>query len=187
CITYLDQSGLRFDLGKFVTPAGAELIESFDGINMNASHSYLFGYAIPFTHTGLKVAYPISNAFSLMAMVTNGWDNVVDNNDAKSVGLQLTITSVADLNLIVFGMLGAEQPLNNMDQRKLIDVILSYKFSDAFSVVVNVDFGMENIPQEAAWSGVAGYLRYAFSPVFAVNLRAEVFEDADGLRTGTIQ
>ncbi len=187
CLTYLDQSGLRFDLGKFVTPAGSEVIESFDGINMNASHSYLFGYAIPFTHTGLKVAYPLSDAFSLMAMVTNGWDNVVDNNDAKTIGLQLTVIPVTDLSLIVFGLMGAEQTLNNSNQRKLLDVILSYKVSDAFSLTLNADYGMEDVPDEATWSGIAGYIRYAFSDVFAVNLRAEVFEDADGLRTGTIQ
>jgi hypothetical protein len=187
CLTYIDQSGLRFDFGKFVTPAGAEVIESFDGINMNASHSYLFGYAIPFTHTGLKVAYSISDAFGLMAMVTNGWDNVVDNNDAKTVGLQLTVTPVSDLSLIVFGLLGAEQTLNNSNQRKLVDVVISYKLSEAFSLVLNADYGMENIQEEAKWSGIAGYLRYAFSDMFAVNLRGEVFRDADGLRTGTIQ
>src|SRR5512143_986263 len=44
--------GLRFDAGKFVTYHGAEVIEAID--NPNYSRSFLFNYAIPFTHTALK-------------------------------------------------------------------------------------------------------------------------------------
>ena len=41
------------DAGKFVTTAGAEVIEAKD--NWLYSRSILFGYAIPFTHTGVRV------------------------------------------------------------------------------------------------------------------------------------
>ena len=43
---------LQLDAGKFVTPLGAEVIESQD--NWNYSRSVLFGYAIPFYHVGLR-------------------------------------------------------------------------------------------------------------------------------------
>jgi len=42
--------GLQFDVGKFVTPMGAEVIESKD--NWNYSRSLLFTYAIPLYHFG---------------------------------------------------------------------------------------------------------------------------------------
>ena len=42
--------GLQIDFGKFVTPAGAEVIES--NANLNYSRSLLFNYAIPFYHFG---------------------------------------------------------------------------------------------------------------------------------------
>jgi len=46
--------GLRFDFGEHVTHMGYEVTEGYDGWNDNYSRSFLFGYTIPFTHTGLK-------------------------------------------------------------------------------------------------------------------------------------
>jgi len=42
--------------GKFVTLAGAEVINST--LDTNYSRSILFGYAIPFSHTGARSAMP---------------------------------------------------------------------------------------------------------------------------------
>jgi len=39
----------------------------------------------------------------------------------------------------------------------------------------------------ASWSGAAAYFRYGFSPTFSLALRTEVFDDGDGVRTGTTQ
>ena len=50
---------INFKAGKFVTLAGAEVIESKD--NFNISRGFLFGYAVPFTHTGLRGTYTFDN------------------------------------------------------------------------------------------------------------------------------
>ncbi len=42
--------GLRFDLGKFASLMGYEVIGGYDGYNDNFSRSFSFGYGIPFTH-----------------------------------------------------------------------------------------------------------------------------------------
>ncbi len=55
-LSVLAGSKLQLDAGKFVTPLGAEVIESQD--NWNYSRSVLFGYAIPFYHTGLRATAP---------------------------------------------------------------------------------------------------------------------------------
>src|SRR4051812_20369215 len=65
-------SGLRFDVGKYVTHMGYELIEGYDGYNDNYSRSILFGYAIPFTHTGVKASYAFSSKLAGMVEVVNG-------------------------------------------------------------------------------------------------------------------
>src|SRR5438876_8770234 len=83
-------SGLRFDVGKYVTHLGYEVIEGYDGYNDNYSRSILFGYAIPFTHTGVKASYAFSSKVAAMFEVVNGWDLVRDNNHSKSLGAQLT-------------------------------------------------------------------------------------------------
>lgn len=84
-------SGLRLDAGKFITPAGLEVIEGYDGYNDNYSHSFLFAYATPFTHTGVKASYVLSGSVSGMVLLVNGWDNAVDNNSGKTVGAQLGV------------------------------------------------------------------------------------------------
>src|SRR3989338_4945093 len=73
---------LNFKVGKFVTLHGAEVIESVD--NWNFSRSLLFGYAIPFTHTGIRAYYkPFENVpIESYIGVVNGWDNARDNNKA---------------------------------------------------------------------------------------------------------
>jgi hypothetical protein len=55
-------SGLKVQFGKFVTYHGAEVIEARD--NYNYSRSFLFNFAIPFTHTGFLVGYAFSPAFT---------------------------------------------------------------------------------------------------------------------------
>ena len=40
---------------------------------------------------------------------------------------------------------------------------------------------------DAAWDGVAGYVRFNASKDFSLALRGEQFEDKDGIRTGVAQ
>ena len=50
--------GFEADFGKFVTSAGAEVIEAKD--NWNYSRSILFAWAIPYYHFGLRTSMPVS-------------------------------------------------------------------------------------------------------------------------------
>ena len=54
---------VTWDVGKFVTPIGAEVIESQD--NWNYTRSILFGYAIPFYHVGLRATVAATDKVSL--------------------------------------------------------------------------------------------------------------------------
>jgi hypothetical protein len=182
-------NGLRIDFGKFVTPFGYEVIEGYDGFNDNYTRSFLFGYAIPFTHTGLRAAYAFSPSLSLTALVVNGWDDAVDNNRSKSVGGSLAVSPLAGLTATVTGMVGPEQPGNNSGNRTLVDACATYAAGGGLTFGVNANLGRETLPgdRRASWSGVAGYLRFAFSDRVACSLRGERFEDGDGTRTGIAQ
>jgi len=74
-VSYKLPGDVVLDGGKFVTNAGAEVIEAKD--NWLYSRSLLFGFAIPFTHTGLRATVPVPGAagVSVMAALFNGWDN----------------------------------------------------------------------------------------------------------------
>ncbi len=187
-------TGLRIDAGKFVTPFGYELIEGYDGFNDNISRSFLFGYAIPFTHTGLRLGYSFSSDLSVTGFVANGWDLMSDNNTAKSVGLQISTVPVSGLTLLVGGATGAERPGNDHDARSLLDASLIWTPSASITVGLNGDFGTEAkaagdslSPADASWSGVAAYVRWNLDPRVSLSLRAETFRDPDGYRTGTVQ
>lgn len=135
--------GLRIDAGKFVTPVGAEFIDGYDGFNDNFSRSLLFTWAIPFTHTGLRMSYAFNDKFSATAMLVNGWDNVLDNNAAKSFGVSFAITPVAPLAIFVNYIGGPEQDNNNTNFRSLVDVGVTYKPRPRWAFTLNADYGFD--------------------------------------------
>jgi Putative beta-barrel porin-2, OmpL-like. bbp2 len=187
-------SGLRLDLGKFVTPFGYELIDGYDGYNDNATRSFLFGYAIPFTHTGLRASYAFNGTVSAMLMVVNGWDNAKDNNSGKTVGAQVSLTPTDTLTLCLNGMIGPERDRDTSDQRTLLEIDATWKVTKRLTLGLNLDRGTErNAPlspssiQDVSWSGAALYARFAVTPRFALAARVEQFDDRDGWRTGSAQ
>jgi hypothetical protein len=184
-------SGLRLDAGKFVTHFGYEVIDGYDGYNDNATRSFLFGYTIPFAHTGLKASYTFSDQLAGMFEICNGWDVARDNNSSKSLGLQLTWTPSKTVTVYGNFMTGPERANVNSDPRNLYNVVAQWKLTDLTVFTLDVVYGSEKgavTPGEtASWSGIAGYARLGIGDTFAFCLRAEYFNDADGARTGTVQ
>lgn len=184
-------SGLRFDVGKYVTHLGYELIEGYDGYNDNYSRSILFGYAIPFTHTGVKASYAFSSKISTMVEVVNGWDLVHDNNRSKSVGAQLTVMPVTPLTVFFNWIGGPELANDNHTTRSVFDVVAILKPTSALTLGVNGDYGTEDgtsrvIPgEDAKWKGIAGYAVYALTSKLSLALRGETLHDDGGVRLGT--
>ncbi|MGA9115555.1 MAG: outer membrane beta-barrel protein [Bacteroidota bacterium] len=180
-------SGMRFDVGKFVTPLGSEVIEGYDGYNDNGSRSFLFGYAIPFTHTGLRATYSFSAAFTGTLFAANGGDNAVDNNRGKSFGAQLGWTPVEGATMLLGAVTGPEQPDNAADRRTVIDFVGTVAVLPELTLGLNADVGAEERAAPgggtAKWGGLAVYLRWHCCEPFSLSLRAEQFEDLDGART----
>src|SRR6202165_934230 len=83
--------GLQINVGKFVTPAGAEVIESKD--NWNYSRGLLFSWAIPYFHFGASGKYAFNSKFALTGYLVNGWHNSVDNNSGKTTGFTAALTA----------------------------------------------------------------------------------------------
>lgn len=184
-------SGLRFDAGKYVTHLGYEVIEGYDGYDDNYSRSILFGYAIPFTHTGVKASYAFSSKVAAMLGVVNGWDLVRDNNRSKSLAAQLTLTPVAPLSVLLNWIGGPEIANDNHTKRNVFDVVAILKPTSTLTLGVNGDYGIEdgtslvNSGSDAVWKGIAGYATLAVTDKFSVAVRGETFHDDDGVRLGT--
>jgi predicted porin len=180
--------GLRFDLGKMATFFGAEVIEAID--NPNYSRSFLFNYAIPFTHTGLKMSYVFTDALNASFHIVNGWDNSTDNSKGKCYGLSVTYAPIEAFSLIVNGMTGPEQDNNDSNKRTLFDLVATIKPTKQLSLILNYDDAKEDnavAAGSALWNGFAGIVKYDFNAIYSLAVRGEYFNDKDGARTGTVQ
>jgi hypothetical protein len=183
-------SGLKLRFGKFVTYHSAEVIEAKD--NFNYSRSFLFNVAVPFTHTGFMAGYKFSEAFTANLYLVNGWDVTTDNNKGKTFGASFVVTPIDPIQLTFNFMYGPEQPNNTSNNRFLFDWIAALKAKKNLTFMVNLDYAHENKDplnggQDSDWYAVAVYAKYEFTDSFSTSIRAEYFNDQDGVRTGIAQ
>jgi hypothetical protein len=167
------------DAGKFVTNAGAEVIEAKD--NWLYSRSLLFGWAIPFAHTGARLTATLSDKLTLQASVLNGWDNHIDNNAWKTVGASAFLTPGPKTNVYLNFYGGKE---DSDDFRMLIDAVAVQKINDKLTVNLNADFGKQG---DASWYGASLMAKYDLSPKMGIAVRGEYFGDPDGARIGVAE
>ncbi len=188
-LSYLAPAGngtIQLDFGKFVTQHGAEVIETKD--NWNYSRSLLFSLAIPYYHMGVRAAYSPNDNVTLSANISNGWNNIVDNNTGKTAGFMAILKPTAALSWTANYMVGPEQTDNNSDVRHLFDTTIAYTASPKVSLMLNYDVGKDTISKTSVkWQGVGGYLKYTPNSWFAFVPRYESLTDTDGFMTGVSQ
>ena len=185
--------GLTLQLGKFATFTGEEVIEASG--DYNYSRSFLFNYAIPFTHTGLMAGYPVSGAVTANVYLLNGWDDETGNNTGKTFGLSTTVTPSSSSSLVFNFLYGPEEAGDNHDNRFLFDWVGSLSPVKDLTLVVNTDYGYEKgspsnpngLNEDAKWYGAAFYANYVFTDKVSGTVRAEEMKDPQGFRTGFVQ
>jgi len=165
---------VQWDAGKFVTPMGAEVIESQD--NWNYTRSILFGYAIPFYHTGIRATYTASPKVILGAQLVNGWNNSSEINGNKTVHVSVTLKPNDKFTWIVNEMFGKETPGSDTT-RNLFDTTATYVASPKFSLMGNFDYGKEG---DTKWWGLDAYAKLQANPNWAVVGRYEYLDDTKG-------
>ncbi len=183
--------GLELDFGKFVTSAGAEVIESKD--NWNYSRSLLFSWAIPYFHFGLRSSIPVTKSETIGVQVVNGWNNVTKTNGGVTVGLTSAYVKPKytwDLNY--YG--GPENPNTQKGYRNLIDTTLLLTPTAKFNAYINYDYGQNRDAIAAQgntalnhWQGVAVAAHEQLTGTSALAGRFEYFDDENGFMTGTAQ
>ena len=196
-------NGIDFYAGRFVTLAGYEVIEARN--DPNISRSILFGFAIPFTHTGIRAHYG-AGPFNFYLGMNNGWDTV-KNDDGNftlesqiSVGVSEIVPGVTDASLSVTGYFGKESqdptennPTEFDDWRNLISIVGSVTLFERLTLVANPDFGWQQgitsadldlNDHQAFWWGIAGYaIVDLYRDVVDFTLRGEYFKDRNRFRT----
>jgi hypothetical protein len=176
--------------GKFVTLAGSEVIWSPS--NANFSRSILFG-AIPFTHTGVRAGYAVSDTVTLYGGINNGWDQLTDANKGKTVELGASIIPNKALTINVTGYSGKESAVapgtptvvGAQDTRNLLNVVATYTINNRMSAGGEILYVSQDRPAGSAkYNGLAGYFTYNLNREWRVAARAEMFDDKNNFHFG---
>lgn len=184
-------SGLRIDLGKFVTHIGGETIETVK--NWNYSHAFFYTYGIPFQDTGARFNYNWSDTLYTEFYVVNGWNVNRDNNSGKTWGPSVGWTPVPWLSIVANYLTGPEQNNNTANKRHLFDTQITFgPFNERWTFMINYDRATEKrVPPsntaDASWSGTTLYARYKINDKFEPSLRIEDYRDPNGFTTGIAQ
>ena len=120
-------SGINLQLGRFVTLLGEEVIPVYNNFNYNISRDFIFGFGIPFTHTGLRGQYAFNDKIGLTLGVNNGWDDLSDNNDGQTVEGEISLTPNSNISVLINGIYGPEQVNHGNSKRWAIDPVATWK------------------------------------------------------------
>ena len=150
-------------LGNFNTFLGYEVISPI--ANFNYSTSYMFSYG-PFSHTGIKADFSLSDNSSLMIGMLNPTDMTESNpDDTYLLGVQ-------------YGFNG--QYLNYLGGQgySQIDYTGGFDIGESFFLGINATSASQDSPDgDRGFSGVALYPQLIFSESFSLGLRGEIFSD----------
>jgi Putative beta-barrel porin-2, OmpL-like. bbp2 len=183
--------GFELDFGKFVTSAGAEVIEAKD--NWNYSRSLLFVNAIPYWHFGARTSIPVSKTDTIGFQLVNGWNNVSKNNGGITGAFTNALTK-PKYTWSFNDYIGSENNNTAYGVRNLIDTTLLLTPPGKFNAYLNYDFGsnMDAIEDQGnnklnTWQGGAVAFHEQETAKSAFSGRYEYFTDPQGFQTGTKQ
>ncbi|WP_035337506.1 porin [Dokdonia sp. PRO95] len=159
---------VKLTLGNFNTFLGYEVISPT--LNFNYSTSYMFSYG-PFSHTGIKADFTLSEDWSAMVGVLNQTDATEFNFDNDyTLGAQLGYKTTY-LNFL-YGKQGG-----STESTFQVDLTTGHDLSDDFYLGLNATY---NDTDGASFYGVALYPQYKTSESFTLGLRGEYFAETEG-------
>src|SRR5438309_12035115 len=180
-------NGLQLKVGRIPTLLGLEVIETY--ANPNWSEGNQFVYVENFTALGVSVEPKCNNYLDAQFRIINGWHQVSDNNNRKSLMGRVGIYPDAVTSLGVVGYWGPEEAGINNANRYGVDGLLWRKLGKA-AVGLQGDYCKEQanaaLPdptRDAKWWAVGGWVTYDFSATVGVALRGDYVNDENGART----
>lgn len=177
--------GFEIDFGKFVTSAGAEVIESYN--NWNYSRSLLFTWAIPYYHMGVRTSWPMGKKWTGGFQLVNGWNDVSQTlNSGKTIGAVAALTTTKASWFINY-YTGPSNVGTNTGWLNLIDTTLLLTPTGKWSklnMYLNYDYDHKGNAvakgPASSWYGIAGDLHEQLNAKWAMAQRFEWFDDPNG-------
>lgn len=143
--------GLSITGGVYLSPIGPEGMAVRD--NWNWSRSNLF-FGLPFYHSGIRASLPLTDRWTVVAAVLNGWNDVIDNNAQKSVLVQglYTVPDSLALGVLYFG--GVERPTGSPEGkpwRNLFDAYATWLATPRLALLAHANLGFEDNAFGTSW------------------------------------
>ncbi|GAB3530342.1 porin [Pontibacter brevis] len=180
--------GLWLDAGILPSHIGYE--STFSGDNEIYTRA-LMAENSPYFETGAQLTAEVSSKVSLTFLVLNGWQNIQETNDAKSLGFGISYTPTEQLELSYNNYYGNEAPEGVEAKRRLFhNFNARCIFSDRFTVGASADYGRQELfdsNEKGTWNAGLLVARYRLSDRFALAGRVDHYNDADQIivKTGT--
>ena len=172
---------IKLEAGKFATPVGGEVAETYNDYNVTRSPLFVLG--IPYYHFGVRMVVPITKTFTATGYLVNGWSNTVDNNAGKTLGAAVAWTGKKNsIAAVWFG--GPEQNNTNASKRNMVDVVYNYTAHSRWNNYTEVNWGKED---SSIWYGFAHASRFKIARDWSVTPRVSWFMDRNGLTSGMPQ
>jgi hypothetical protein len=189
----LTEGGIDTKVGIFPTAVGYEVIAPSG--NPLYSHSYIYNFGITVKHLGAQAITHVNSIFDLYLGVDTGnltsFGRNGDNNGALAglFGGNLTLMD-GKLAILALTHIGPENPRGALDRngnpinvnsafRYYNDIVVTFKPSDTLTLVSDFDYVRDDGYSAQAY-GFAQYATLALSDTLAIQLRGEVFRDANG-------
>ncbi|HVY47436.1 MAG TPA: outer membrane beta-barrel protein, partial [Minicystis sp.] len=113
---------------------------------------------LPFYHLGLRATQQLTDRLALTVAAYNGWNDVDDDNEGKSVSSQFAYTKGDDLLFSVLYFGGPKRPAGapeGQPWRHLLDGWVEVKLAPKLSVAANADAGFEDGRFGVSWWAAA--------------------------------
>lgn len=206
----LTEGGLDVKFGRWYSLHGYEVVPAVGRPLLSVP--YMFTYGQPFTHWGLMTNWNVTDNLVVYNGIPQGWDTFQIESRAWGYMGGFSWTGLEDkMNLTFIYSRNAHtynrffynnssiiQPNSfsyTNDNINLFTTVLSYKWTDELTQVMETDQGIENgIPEfdgdtvtnniDGTWYSFGNWFLYNFSDKLTGVWRSEVFWDTDGVRTG---
>ncbi len=175
--------------GRFDVPIGFERDD--EPLNLQATRTFNAELARPTKMVGLVGRWVAGPRLEIAALASNGWDAQLSPNHGKTGGLRIGVLPSANSSLGLAGVYGREGPQDSTVDRYVLTLDYAVQPSARWLVAGEANFGGDRGANadgsDARWYGGTLTLFGRLAGQLGAVLRAEVFRDRDGSRTGQPQ
>ena len=178
------RQGMILKIGRFILLPGIEAEVS--PYNYMFSHSLLYTY-FPYTHMGVLATTKVSDQWTVQIGLVAGSDIAVWDRDAEPTPITgfRWVSSDNDDSIYVCTITNSGRFTYNNAQ--MVDGAWTHKFSDDLHTLTEAYYSWQrDVPGlgDVDWYGASNYLVRSLGVRAYLSFRNEIWDDADGQRTG---